>query len=93
LGKVIVSPRMGQMAELLGDLASPVLYDPDGGVPALQQALTEGLRRGTAAGEGDCAGADARARIEQAHTWAHRGKVVSQACEFALSRGSRKAAA
>ncbi|HKP95039.1 MAG TPA: glycosyltransferase [Fibrobacteria bacterium] len=86
LGKVIVAPRMGQIKEMLGDLSSPALYDPHGGVVALREALKEGLRRSSAAADGKVAGADARARIEKAHTWAHRGKVVSQACEFALAR-------
>ncbi|MEO7776774.1 MAG: glycosyltransferase [Fibrobacteria bacterium] len=89
LGKVIVAPRMGQMAELLEGLSSPVLYDAAGGFDALRQALSEGLRRGCSAPEGIPAGADARARIEQAHTWAHRGKVVAQACEFALATKTR----
>jgi glycosyltransferase involved in cell wall biosynthesis len=94
LGKVIVGPRMGQIGEMLGDLASPVLYEPEnpGEVGSLRAALSEGLRRGCAAEAGSMAGADARARIEKAHTWAHRGKMVTRACEYALARARKKAA-
>jgi glycosyltransferase involved in cell wall biosynthesis len=86
LGKVIVAPRMEQIEEMLQGLSSPVLYDPAEGVTALRQSLKEGLRRGLSSPIGTVAGADVRARIERGHTWAHRGKVVSQACEFALRR-------
>ncbi len=86
LGKVMVAPRMEQIEEMLQGLASPVLYDPAEGVTALRRCLKEGLRRGLSAPFETVAGADARARIENAHTWAHRGKVVAKACEYAARR-------
>lgn len=92
LGKIIVAPRMGQIGEMLGDLRSPILYHPDE-PGALARGLEEALARAGRVPEGGIAGADARARIEAEHTWAHRGRVVVEACEYALERAGRKAAA
>ena len=93
LGKILVAPRLGQIDEMLGDLDSPVLYDAKGGTRALGEALAEGLQRSLSERAGKPAGEDARQRIVQAHTWAHRGQMVARACEYAVRRAGRKAAA
>jgi glycosyltransferase involved in cell wall biosynthesis len=93
LGKILVAPRLGQIEEMLGDLESPVLYDAKGGARALGEALETGMRRALSARAGAPAGEDARRRIEEAHTWAHRGRMVARACEYAVRRAGRKAAA
>ena len=85
LGKLIVAPHLGQIEEMLGDLASPILYEPrEAG--ALARSLEAALQRIAAAPEGALPGADARARIEAGHTWSHRGKTVAEACEYALAQ-------
>ena len=89
LGKLIVAPRLGQIEELLGDLASPLLYDArEAG--ALAKCLDLALRRVSSAPEGTMLGADARARIEASHTWAHRGRMVADACEYAIQQNARQ---
>lgn len=92
LGKIIVAPRMGQIGEMLDGLRSPVLYDPDE-TGALGRGLAEALARVGRIPEGAVAGADARSRIEAEHTWAHRGRVVVEACEYALAGAGRTAGA
>lgn len=88
LGKLIVAPRLGQIEEMLGDLASPLLYDArEPG--ALARCFETALKRIAAAPPGTMLGADARARIEAAHTWSHRGRTVAEACAYALAHARR----
>lgn len=91
LGKLIVAPRQGQIEEMLGDLESPILYPPGDG-RGLREGLEAGLRRLPEADPDRPLGPDARARIEDGHTWGHRGRVVAEACEYA-SRSVRKGGA
>jgi glycosyltransferase involved in cell wall biosynthesis len=89
VGKLIVAPRMGQLAEVLEGLASPLLYDPrEAG--ALNRSLRAALSRVADAGPGSVLAPDARSRIQAAHTWAHRGEAVAQACEYARARAGRE---
>jgi glycosyltransferase involved in cell wall biosynthesis len=84
LGKLIVAPRLGQIEEMLGNLASPLLYDPKD-PQALGRCLESALTRISSLPQASILGADARERIEAGHTWAHRGRMVVKACEFAIN--------
>ena len=88
VGKLIVAPRLGQIGELLEGLASPLLYDPRD-PEALGRSLEAALRRIVPAPGNRSPGADARERIKTGHTWAHRGRVLVEACEHAMGSGRR----
>ena len=78
MAKPLVASRQGQIADVLADLESCYLFDPD-----TPEALEHSLRRAVAdvsAGRGGDAG---RRLLERAHTWAHRGGVIAEACSFA----------
>jgi glycosyltransferase involved in cell wall biosynthesis len=79
MGKVLVAPAQGQIAELLDGLPSVVLYDPRRN-GALAEALVRALALPAAAGSAG------RRLIENGHSWAHRGAVVEAACIRALTR-------
>lgn len=89
LGKLIVAPKLGQISEMLGELDSPILYDskdPKGLSTSLEKAILRVQNQKT----GEILGADARHLIETGHTWAHRGRVVLDACEFAIHTSQPK---
>ncbi len=88
VGKLIIAPHLGQIEEMLGGLSSPLLYDARD-PHALAQCLEKAFDRISTASPDAMLGADARARILSAHTWNHRGIVVSRACEYAYQQKHR----
>jgi glycosyltransferase involved in cell wall biosynthesis len=79
MGKPLVAPAQGQIAEFLERLPSAVLYDPRRS-GALAGALVAALALPAGAG---LAG---RRLIESGHSWAHRAAVVEAACIRAIER-------
>lgn len=79
LGKTIVAPRMGQIADLLSNLDSAYLYDPE-----VDGAMLDAVTRGLEAIRADNKGCDNRKLLIQGHSWFQRGAAVSSACRYAL---------
>jgi len=80
LGKVLVAPRLGQIAEILGDSKAACLYDP-----RRPGSLLLALRRALALPP--AAGGEGRDLLLREHTWRRRAEVVERACGRAAEKG------
>ena len=80
MAKIIVASSQGQIRELLADLSSAFLYDPQDG-KGLESALclaNDAIRLNPRLGM------QSRELITKGHTWKNRAQQVAASCEYAL---------
>jgi len=80
MAKIIVASSQGQIRELLADLPSAFLYDPQDG-KGLESALclaNDAIRLNSRLGM------QSRELITKGHTWKNRAQQVAASCEYAL---------
>ena len=79
LGKIIIAPLQGQIADILSSLDSAILYEPDQG-----DALLNAIKLGLEVVSNGMNGISGRELLIRGHSWTTRGKVVSEACSYAI---------
>lgn len=79
LGKIIIAPRQGQIADILSNLDSVFLYEPN-----QEDALLNAIKQGLEAVSNGVDGMRGRELLIREHSWTTRGRVIGDACRYAL---------